>query len=295
MPAEPDDAGACTRAPCTCSSSSGRRAGDRHRRPCGASRRREPRYGRARRRRRARGAHGVVRVVRARSRGPRRHGRDRTRRAARAGVSRSRSVSPARSRRERNGAGAAGRRASSDRAVAACRRPAEDRAGARRPSDSSTPDALRRRDGNEPRGVGESSRGRHPRGLRADRAPSPLRAVSSSGVRAKLPAEGRLGARDRRARVDRSDHRRMRRSRSPRDAARRALCERRGRCPRSRRRRAVAARVAWRPLRALSFEIIAGARVPLIRNELFFEPLTLVYEAPFVVPFVGTAVLAHLP
>ena len=55
------------------------------------------------------------------------------------------------------------------------------------------------------------------------------------------------------------------------------------------------ARVAWRPLRALSFEIIAGARVPLIRNELFFEPLTLVYEAPFVVPFVGTAVLAHLP
>ncbi len=55
------------------------------------------------------------------------------------------------------------------------------------------------------------------------------------------------------------------------------------------------ARVAWRPLRALSFEIAVGARAPLIRNELFFEPLTLVYEAPFVVPFVGTAVLAHLP
>jgi hypothetical protein len=55
------------------------------------------------------------------------------------------------------------------------------------------------------------------------------------------------------------------------------------------------ARVAWRPLRALSFEVAFGARVPLIRNQLFFEPLTLVYEAPFVVPFVGTAVLAHLP
>lgn len=55
------------------------------------------------------------------------------------------------------------------------------------------------------------------------------------------------------------------------------------------------ARVAWRPLRALSFEVAVGARVPLIRNQLFFEPLTLVYEAPFVVPFVGTAVLAHLP
>ncbi len=55
------------------------------------------------------------------------------------------------------------------------------------------------------------------------------------------------------------------------------------------------ARIAYRPLPALSFEIVAGARAPLIRNQLFFEPLTLVYEAPVAVPFVGTAVLAHLP
>ncbi|AKU97339.1 hypothetical protein AKJ09_04003 [Labilithrix luteola] len=55
------------------------------------------------------------------------------------------------------------------------------------------------------------------------------------------------------------------------------------------------ARLAWRPLSALSFEIVGGVRVPLIRNELFFEPLSLVYEAPAVVPFVGTAVAAHLP
>lgn len=55
------------------------------------------------------------------------------------------------------------------------------------------------------------------------------------------------------------------------------------------------ARLAWRPLAALSFEIVGGARVPLVRNQLFFEPLSLVYEAPAVVPFVGTAVVAHLP
>ncbi len=56
------------------------------------------------------------------------------------------------------------------------------------------------------------------------------------------------------------------------------------------------ARVAWRPLPAVSFELLGGARVPLTRNELLFEvPATLVYEAPPVVPFVGTAVVAHLP
>lgn len=55
------------------------------------------------------------------------------------------------------------------------------------------------------------------------------------------------------------------------------------------------ARLAWRPLSALSFEIVGGARVPLLRNQLFFEPLSLVYEAPAVIPFAGMAVVAHLP
>jgi len=36
-------------------------------------------------------------------------------------------------------------------------------------------------------------------------------------------------------------------------------------------------------------------RAPLIRNELLFEPATLVYEAPRVVPFLGGALVGHLP
>ncbi len=54
-------------------------------------------------------------------------------------------------------------------------------------------------------------------------------------------------------------------------------------------------RIAWRPLRALSFELAAGVRAPLVRSELFFEPITHVYEAPVAVPFIGTSAFAHLP
>ncbi|OJY14841.1 MAG: hypothetical protein BGO98_37985 [Myxococcales bacterium 68-20] len=56
-----------------------------------------------------------------------------------------------------------------------------------------------------------------------------------------------------------------------------------------------AARISWRPLRAMSFELLGGVRAPLIRNELLFEPATLVYEAPRVVPFLGGALVGHLP
>ena len=56
-----------------------------------------------------------------------------------------------------------------------------------------------------------------------------------------------------------------------------------------------AARISWRPLRAMSFELLGGVRAPLIRNELLFEPATLVYAAPRVVPFLGGAVVGHLP
>ncbi|WP_146650946.1 hypothetical protein [Labilithrix luteola] len=57
----------------------------------------------------------------------------------------------------------------------------------------------------------------------------------------------------------------------------------------------LSARLSWRPLRALSFDLAVGARVPFLRNELFFEPSTLVYEAPAVVPFAGTAIVGHFP
>lgn len=53
-------------------------------------------------------------------------------------------------------------------------------------------------------------------------------------------------------------------------------------------------RLAWRPLPAVSFELFGGARIPLIRNQLLFEPATLVYEAPLIVPFLGAGVVAHV-
>ncbi|MBX3258141.1 MAG: hypothetical protein KF782_00365 [Labilithrix sp.] len=55
------------------------------------------------------------------------------------------------------------------------------------------------------------------------------------------------------------------------------------------------ARLSWRPLQAMSFELLGGVRAPLIRNQLLFEPAALVYEAPLVVPFVGASVLGHWP
>jgi len=56
----------------------------------------------------------------------------------------------------------------------------------------------------------------------------------------------------------------------------------------------VSAHFSWRPLAALSVELFGVARAPVIRNQLLFEPATLVYEAPHIVPFVGTAVVAHI-
>ncbi|MBX3196731.1 MAG: hypothetical protein KF894_01140 [Labilithrix sp.] len=55
------------------------------------------------------------------------------------------------------------------------------------------------------------------------------------------------------------------------------------------------ARISWRPLQAVSFELLGGVRAPLIRNQLLFEPAALVYEAPPVVPFLGASVLGHWP
>lgn len=57
----------------------------------------------------------------------------------------------------------------------------------------------------------------------------------------------------------------------------------------------VAGRLAWRPLGSLSLEVMGGVRVPLVRAQLLFEPAALVYDPPIVVPFLSTAVVAHLP
>lgn len=55
------------------------------------------------------------------------------------------------------------------------------------------------------------------------------------------------------------------------------------------------ARITWKPLSAWSLELLGGVKVPLVRNQLLFEPAILVYQAPAVVPFVGLAAVAHLP
>lgn len=56
-------------------------------------------------------------------------------------------------------------------------------------------------------------------------------------------------------------------------------------------------KISWRLLTALSVEMTGGARAPLVRNELFFEPdkSMVVYRAPLIVPFVATGFVAHLP
>lgn len=54
------------------------------------------------------------------------------------------------------------------------------------------------------------------------------------------------------------------------------------------------AKVAWQLHRRFSVELSGGVRVPVVRDRLFFEPDTLVYEPPPVVPFAGIAFVAHL-
>ncbi|MBN9163504.1 MAG: hypothetical protein J0I07_21240 [Myxococcales bacterium] len=54
------------------------------------------------------------------------------------------------------------------------------------------------------------------------------------------------------------------------------------------------ARLSWQAHPAFSFEVSGGARVPVLRYQLFFEPATVVYDAPAVIPFAGAAFVAHL-
>lgn len=58
-----------------------------------------------------------------------------------------------------------------------------------------------------------------------------------------------------------------------------------------------AGRIAWRPLPALSVEMLLGARAPVLRKELFFEPYAepVAYRAPALSPFIGLGFIAHLP
>ncbi len=57
------------------------------------------------------------------------------------------------------------------------------------------------------------------------------------------------------------------------------------------------ARMSWRLLPPLSIEMMVGARAPLLRRELFFEPFRqpLAYQAPSVAPFAEIGFVAHLP
>ncbi|MBX3207139.1 MAG: hypothetical protein KF764_18980 [Labilithrix sp.] len=54
------------------------------------------------------------------------------------------------------------------------------------------------------------------------------------------------------------------------------------------------ARLSWQAHSAFSFEVNGGARVPLLRYQLFFEPATAVYQTPALIPFAGAAFIAHL-
>jgi hypothetical protein len=54
------------------------------------------------------------------------------------------------------------------------------------------------------------------------------------------------------------------------------------------------AKVSWQLHRRFSLELSGGVRVPVIRDRLFFEPSTVVYEPPAAVPFAGVAFVAHL-
>lgn len=57
------------------------------------------------------------------------------------------------------------------------------------------------------------------------------------------------------------------------------------------------ARMSWRLLPSFSIEMMVGARAPLLRRELFFEPFRqpLAYQAPSVAPFAEIGLVAHLP
>ena len=57
------------------------------------------------------------------------------------------------------------------------------------------------------------------------------------------------------------------------------------------------ARIAWRPLPLFSVEMMVGARAPVLRKELFFEPYAepVAYRAPAISPFMGLGFVAQLP
>lgn len=57
------------------------------------------------------------------------------------------------------------------------------------------------------------------------------------------------------------------------------------------------ARMSWRLLPPLSLETMVGARAPILRRELFFEPLStpLAYRAPLVAPFAEVGFVVQLP
>ncbi|MDF2697660.1 MAG: hypothetical protein K0S65_6043, partial [Labilithrix sp.] len=57
------------------------------------------------------------------------------------------------------------------------------------------------------------------------------------------------------------------------------------------------AKIAWRILPPLSVEMNGGARTPLVRSALFFEPDrdSVIYRAAVVVPFATVGLVAHLP
>ena len=59
----------------------------------------------------------------------------------------------------------------------------------------------------------------------------------------------------------------------------------------------VAARASWRILPRFDVEMLAGARAPLIRRELFFEPFqdVLAYRAPVLSPFMQIGFVVRLP
>jgi hypothetical protein len=56
-------------------------------------------------------------------------------------------------------------------------------------------------------------------------------------------------------------------------------------------------KIAWRPIPRFSVELMVGARSPVLRKELYFEPYAerVVYRAPMVAPFIGAGFVAHLP
>jgi len=57
------------------------------------------------------------------------------------------------------------------------------------------------------------------------------------------------------------------------------------------------AKATWRILPPLDVEVMAGVRAPILRRELFFEPLDylLAYRAPMLVPFADLGFVVHLP